>query len=83
MPQDCLGACLRRRPYLLDYGITMPHVVATDWLLGWDAEAHLLTPADWVTPSLDLMQEDPRVFHASLSWPALPTSPVRSGRPSR
>ena len=34
---------LRRRPYLLDYGVTMPHVVSTEWLLGWDAEAQLLT----------------------------------------
>jgi hypothetical protein len=70
---------LRRRPYLLDYGITMPHVVSTQWLLGWDAEAHLLEATDWVTPSIGLMQEDARVFHTSLSWPALPHEPGAIG----
>ena len=70
---------LRRRPYLLDYGITMPHVVSTEWLLGWDAEAHLMEPADWVTPSLELMLQDRRVFHTSLSWPALPHEPGALG----
>ena len=70
---------LRRRPYLLDYGITMPHVVSTEWLLGWDAEAHLREPSDWITPSIELMCEDARVFHTSLSWPALPHEPGALG----
>ncbi|GAA2168314.1 hypothetical protein FHX52_1896 [Humibacillus xanthopallidus] len=70
---------LRRRPYLLDYGIAMPHAVSTDWLLGWDAETQLLTPTDWVTPSIDLMLDDPRIFHASLSWPARPEEPGALG----
>ena len=34
LPSRMLG----RRPYLLDYGLVMPHVTSTDWLLGWDAE---------------------------------------------
>lgn len=59
---------LRRRPYLLDYGLVMPHVVSTDWLLGWDAETRLSTPTNWIDPSIDLMISDPRVFHASLNW---------------
>ena len=70
---------LRRRPYLLDYGITMPHAVSTDWLLGWDAEAHLLTPTNWIAPSMGLLLDDPRLFHASLSWPALPHEPGALG----
>ena len=59
---------LRRRPYLLDYGLVMPHVVGTRWLLGWDAETRLPVPTDWVSPSLDLLAEHPRVFHVSLGW---------------
>jgi len=70
---------LRRRPYLLDYGIAMPHVVSTQWLLGWDAEAQLLTHTDWVSPSIDLMMDDPRIFHASLSWRAGPGEPGALG----
>lgn len=60
---------LRWRPYLIDYGLVMPHVVSTDWLLGWDAETRLSQPADWITPSIELMLRDPRVFHASVNWP--------------
>ena len=64
-----LGAsALRRRPYLLDYGLVMPHAVATDWLLGWDAETTLDEPRDWVTEAIELMERDPRVFHAGLNW---------------
>ena len=57
----------------------MPHIVSSDWLLGWDAEARLVEPTDWVTPSIDLMTEDSRVFHASLGWPALPHEPGALG----
>ena len=66
------GRVLRRRPYLLDYGLVMPHVVGTHWLLGWDAETHLPASHDWVTPSLDLLADDARVFHASLAWSVAP-----------
>lgn len=66
---------LRRRPYLLDYGLVMPHVVGTRWLLGWDAETRLPVPIDWVTPSLRLLTDDPRVFHTSLGWSVAPGEP--------
>ena len=66
---------LRRRPYLLDYGLVMPHVVGTRWLLGWDAETRLPVPTDWVSPSLDLLAEHPRVFHVSLGWTVGPGEP--------
>lgn len=71
---------LRSRPYLLDYGLVMPHVVDTDWLLGWDAETRLVEPTNWVDPSLDLMTDDRRVFHTSLAWPpAGPHDPGLAG----
>lgn len=60
---------LRRHPYLLDYGLVMPHVCESEWLLGWDAETELETPANWVDPSIELLQLNPRLFHASLAWP--------------
>ena len=62
---------LRRHPYLLDYGLVMPHVCESEWLLGWDAETRLETPANWVDPSIHLMEENPEIFHASLAWPVL------------
>jgi hypothetical protein len=62
---------LRVRPYLLDYGLVMPHLVSTPWLLGWDAETRLVRPANWIDPALTLLEGEPRLFHASLSWPRL------------
>lgn len=60
---------LRVRPFLLDYGLVMPHVVRTDWLLGWDAETSLTSAANWVDPSIRLMKEDSRIFHTAVAWP--------------
>lgn len=60
---------LRVCPFLLDYGLVMPHVVATEWLVGWDAETRLTAPANWIDPSIALMQRDSRIYHASVDWP--------------
>lgn len=60
---------LRRHPYLLDYGLVMPHVCESEWLLGWDAETRLESPTNWVDPSIDLLERHPHLFHASLAWP--------------
>ena len=62
---------LRRHPYLLDYGLVMPHVCTSEWLLGWDAETELETPANWVDPGIELLESNPRLFHTSLAWPGL------------
>lgn len=62
---------LRVRPFLLDYGLVMPHVVTTRWLLGWDAETHLIRPANWIDPAIALLEAEPQIFHASLAWPPL------------
>lgn len=63
------GRSLRRHPYLLDYGLVMPHICDSEWLLGWDAETELETPANWVDPSIELLERNPQLFHASLAWP--------------
>jgi hypothetical protein len=62
---------LRRHPYLLDYGLVMPHVCTSEWLLGWDAETELETPANWVDAGIELLDSNPRLFHTSLAWPGL------------
>lgn len=77
--KDLLPAALRmakvsrrslgKRPYLVDFGLVMPHALGTKWLLGWDAETHLVAPQNWIDPGLDLLMSDPRVFHVSLHRP--------------
>lgn len=60
---------LGKRPYLVDFGLVMPHVLRTRWLLGWDAETRLVQPRNWIDPGLDLMADDLRVLHVSLDRP--------------
>lgn len=60
---------LRRLPHLVDFGLVMPLVVETDWLVGWDAETRLVEPVDWVAQGLRLLTSDPQVLHVSLNWP--------------
>jgi hypothetical protein len=57
------------RPYLTSFGLVMPHVLRTRWLLGWDAETRLVSPSNWIDPALELLQADSRVFHVSLHRP--------------
>jgi len=38
------------------------------WLLYWDADIHLETPVDWITPSLERMDRDPRIIVANPLW---------------
>lgn len=63
------------RPYLVDYGLVMPEVVKTKWLLGWDAEATLVHPVNWIDPAIDFLESEPKVFHVSLNWPRYPNKP--------
>lgn len=60
---------LGKRPYLVDFGLVMPHVLKTHWLLGWDAETQLVNPQNWIDPGLDVLKSDSRVFHVSLNRP--------------
>lgn len=60
---------LGKRPYLIDFGLVMPHVLRTEWLLGWDAETWLVEPQNWIDPALELLRYDTRVLHASLNRP--------------
>lgn len=60
---------LGKRPYLADFGLVMPHVLQSRWVLGWDAETKLVSPTDWIGPGLSLLESDARVFHVSLYRP--------------
>lgn len=60
---------LGKRPYLVDFGLVMPHVLGTRWMLGWDAETRLVDGQNWIDPAIGLLQDDPRVFHVSLHRP--------------
>ncbi|AXH96890.1 hypothetical protein DV701_12875 [Ornithinimicrobium avium] len=60
---------LGKRPYLVDFGLVMPHVLRTRWLLGWDAETRLVDPQNWIDPGLELLRADSRVLHVSLNRP--------------
>src|SRR5690606_9864792 len=65
---DHLDTALRRnrlkrsrlgaRPYLVDYGLVMPEVVSSRWLLGWDAEGALVEPTNWIDPAIRLLRAD-------------------------
>ena len=60
----------------------MPHVCESEWLLGWDAETELETPANWVDPGIELLESNPRLFHTSLAWPGF-TADGPATRPKR
>lgn len=38
------------------------------YLLYWDADVQLSTPANWVDPSIDLMERDSRIMVANPNW---------------
>lgn len=75
---DCLPVAIRhsglstrafaRRPFLLDYGLVMPHVVTSEFLLGWDAETILERPCNWIDPSIRLLRSRRDVLTAGLNW---------------
>ena len=67
---------LARRPYFLDFGIVMPHVVATDYVVGWDPEVDLREPAAWIGPAVDVLSRDSSLFSASPDWQPRGSAPT-------
>jgi hypothetical protein len=61
-------ALLGRAPYFLDWGLVLVTVPGPDWLVHCDPEVRMQRPVDWVTPSIELMQRDPRVMVANPRW---------------
>jgi hypothetical protein len=59
---------IRRAPYFTDWGLVLVTVPGPDWVLHCDPEIRMLEPADWVTPSIRLMEADRRVIVANPRW---------------
>ncbi|HWW91060.1 MAG TPA: hypothetical protein VNY35_09805 [Solirubrobacteraceae bacterium] len=62
---------IARAPYFTDWGVVLVTVPGPDWVLHWDPEVRMQQPCDWITPSITLMERDPRVMIANPSWYAL------------
>ncbi|WP_314506968.1 hypothetical protein [uncultured Microbacterium sp.] len=60
---------LRDRGYFLDYGLVMSVTGSSQFVLGWDAETQLAEDFDWVSPAVNLLNSEPRVFSAAPRWP--------------
>ena len=59
---------LGRAPYFVDWGLVLATVPGPDWLVHCDPEVRLLEHHDWVTPSIALIERDPRVMIANPRW---------------
>jgi hypothetical protein len=61
-------ADLRRVPHYTDAPLVAVTLEGAPWLAYWDADIHLREPVDWITPSIELMDRDPRVLAANPNW---------------
>lgn len=52
---------IRRLPHFSDCCLVAVTLDGPDWIVYWDADARLSEPADWITPTLAYMQQNPRV----------------------
>jgi hypothetical protein len=76
---DRLGAALARTgltqadlgkvPYFTDWALVAVTLPGPDWMVHCDADLRMARRADWITPSIALMQSDPRVLCANPLWP--------------
>lgn len=55
--------------YFTDWALVAVCLPGPDWMLHWDAEVRLRAPMDWITPSIELMERDPRVLITNPNWP--------------
>ena len=65
------AADIARAPYFADWGLVLVTVPGPDWLVHCDPEVRMVEPRDWVAPSTELMQHDPRVMIANPRWRAV------------
>lgn len=62
------AAELGRAPYFVTWGVVLVTVPGPDLLVHVDAEITMSRRADWISPSIALMEHDPRVMVANPSW---------------
>src|SRR5579862_9436592 len=59
---------LGRLPHYSDCSLVAVTLPGGPYLLYWDAEVRLQKPANWVDPSLELMESDKRILAANPNW---------------
>jgi hypothetical protein len=59
---------LARIPHYSDCPLVAVTLEGPPWLLYWDADVRLETPADWISPSLEQMEGDSRILAANPNW---------------
>jgi hypothetical protein len=59
---------IARAPYFTDWGLVLATVPGPDWVVHCDPEVRMQWPCDWITPSIELIQRDPRVMIANPQW---------------
>lgn len=55
-------------PYFTDWALAAIALPGPDWMVHWDPELQMREPCDWIGPSIELMESDPRVIVANPSW---------------
>ena len=59
---------LGRVPHYSDAPLVAVTTAGARWLVYWDADVRLADPADWITPSIELMERDARILAANPNW---------------
>lgn len=54
--------------YFTDWALAAVVLPGADWMVHWDPELRMERSADWVTPSVELMERDRRVLAANPAW---------------
>ena len=65
-------------PYFTDWALVAVTAAGSEWVLHWDPDVRLTEPHDWITPSIALMERDPRVLAAQPHWDQETLAPMTS-----
>jgi hypothetical protein len=60
---------LGKVPYFTDWALVAVTLPGPDWMVHCDADLRMAQRADWITPSIALMERDARVICANPRWP--------------
>jgi hypothetical protein len=67
-------------PFFTDWALVAVTLPGCDWLLHWDADVTLEQPADWITPTIELMDQDRRLLVGNPNWEAETLDETSVGR---
>src|SRR4051794_729511 len=65
-------------PYFTDWALVAVTAGGSERILHWDPDVLLTEPHDWITPSIALMERDPRVLAAQPHWDEETLAPMTS-----